>query len=101
MLAGGEVSLHGKMSLQINEWLQNSLKLCLKLIAKCIKGEGLPGSSDGKASACNAGDLGSIPQSPGGEDPWRRKCQPIPVLLPGKFHGWRSLVGRPQRVGHD
>ena len=25
--------------------------------------------------------------------PWRRKWQPIPVLLPGKFHGWRSLVG--------
>ena len=21
------------------------------------------------------------------------KWQPIPVLLPGKFHGWRSLVG--------
>ena len=61
MLAGGEVSLHGKMSLQINEWLQNSLKLCLKLIAKCIKGKGLPGSSDGKASAYNVEDLSSIP----------------------------------------
>ena len=24
--------------------------------------------------------------------PWRRKWQPTPVLLPGKFHGWRSLV---------
>ena len=24
---------------------------------------------------------------------WRRKCQPTPVLLPGKSHGWRSLVG--------
>ena len=23
----------------------------------------------------------------------RRKWQPTPVLLPGKFHGWRSLVG--------
>ena len=23
---------------------------------------------------------------------WRRKWQPIPVLLPGKSHGWRSLV---------
>ena len=22
----------------------------------------------------------------------RRKCQPTPVLLPGKFHGWRNLV---------
>ena len=25
--------------------------------------------------------------------PWRRKQQPTPVLLPGKFHGRRSLVG--------
>ena len=28
-----------------------------------------------------------------GKIPWRRKWQPIPVLLPGKSHGWRSLVG--------
>ena len=26
-------------------------------------------------------------QSPGREDPWRRKWHPTPVLLPGKFHG--------------
>ena len=25
--------------------------------------------------------------------PWRRKWQPTPVFLPGKFHGQRSLVG--------
>ena len=25
--------------------------------------------------------------------PWRRKWQPSPVLLPGKSHGQRSLVG--------
>ena len=24
---------------------------------------------------------------------WRRKWQPTPILLPGKSHGWRSLVG--------
>ena len=24
---------------------------------------------------------------------WRRKWHPTPVLLPGKSHGWRSLVG--------
>ena len=23
---------------------------------------------------------------------WKRKWQPTPVLLPGKSHGWRSLV---------
>ena len=27
------------------------------------------------------------------EKQWRRKWHPTPVLLPGKFHGWRSLVG--------
>ena len=25
--------------------------------------------------------------------PWRRQRHPTPVLLPGKSHGWRSLVG--------
>ena len=29
----------------------------------------------------------------GQEDPWRREWQSTPVLLPGKFHEWRSLVG--------
>ena len=27
-----------------------------------------------------------------GKIPWRRKWQPTPVLLPIKFHGWRSLL---------
>ena len=29
----------------------------------------------------------------GWEDPWRRKWQSTPVLLPGKSHGQRSLIG--------
>ena len=28
-----------------------------------------------------------------GKIPWRSKWQLTPILLPGKFHGWRSLVG--------
>ena len=28
-----------------------------------------------------------------GKIPWRKKWKPTPVLLPGKFHGQRSLVG--------
>ena len=36
---------------------------------------------------------------------WRRKWQSTPVLLPGKSHGQRSLMGyRPlglKRVGHN
>ena len=54
--------------------------------------QGFPAGSNGKVSACNAGDLGSIPGL-GSKIPWRRKWQPTPVLLPGKFHGRRSLVG--------
>ena len=36
--------------------------------------------------------------------PWRRKWQPTPVLLPGKFHGKGSLVSYSpwgRRVGHN
>ena len=50
-----------------------------------------PGGSDGKASACNAGDPGSTPEL--GRFPWRRKWQPTPVLSPGKSHRQRRLVG--------
>ena len=49
-----------------------------------------PGGSDGKVSAYNAGDPGSIPGW--GKILWRRKWQPTPVLLPGKSHE-RSPVG--------
>ena len=52
---------------------------------------GFPGSSEVKASACNVGDLGSIPGL--GRFHWRRKWQPTPVFLPGESHGQRSLVG--------
>ena len=32
---------------------------------------------------------------------WRRKWQPTPVFLPGKSHGWRSLVGYGPRGRKD
>jgi len=51
---------------------------------------GFLGGSDSKESACNAGDLGSIPGS--GGSPWRRKWQPTPVFLPGEFHGLMKLI---------
>ena len=57
-----------------------------------------------KASAYNVGDPGSISGS--GRSPWRKKWQPILVLLPGKSHGRTEEPGRLQsmglqRVGHD
>ena len=51
----------------------------------------LPGGSEVKMSAWNAGDLGLIPGS--GRSPGEWKWQPTPVLLPGESHGGRSLVG--------
>ena len=39
---------------------------------------GFPGGSDGRASAYNVGDPGSIPGS--GKISWRRKWQPTPVF---------------------
>ena len=55
-----------------------------------FKGMFIPSGPEVKASACNVGDLGSIPwceRSPG------EGRQPTPVFLPGKSHGRRSLVG--------
>ena len=46
---------------------------------------------DSKVSVYNVGDLGSSPEL--GRFPWRRKWQSTPVLLPGKSHRQRSLVG--------
>ena len=41
----------------------------------------------------NAGDIGDASSIPGlGRSPWRRKWQPIAILLPGESHGQRSLV---------
>ena len=63
---------------------------------------GFPGGSDGKESACSAGELGSIP---GQEDPLRRAWQPTPVFLAGESlwteePGGLQSMGL-QRVGHD
>ena len=51
---------------------------------------GFPGGSEVKASACNAGDLGSIP---GSGRSLEREWLPILVFLPGEFHGQGSLAG--------
>ena len=35
-----------------------------------------------------------------GKTPWRRELLPIPVVLPGEFHGQRSLEGYNSSWGH-
>ena len=62
----------GQASILINEW-------------------DFPGGSDGKASAYNEGNLGLIPGS--GGSPGEGNANPTPVLLPGKSHELRILVG--------
>ena len=47
-----------------------------------------PCGSAGKESACNTGDLGSIPRL--GKIPWRRERLPTPVFWPEEFHGLYS-----------
>ena len=53
-----------------------------------------PGGSDGKASAYNVGDPGSIPGS--GRSPGEGNRNPLQWVIHGKSHGWRSLVGYSQ-----
>ena len=53
---------------------------------------GFPGSTDGKESACNAGDPSSIL----GKIPWRRDWQSTPAFLPIEFHGKTMGVAKSQ-----
>ena len=53
---------------------------------------GFPGGSDNEKSACNAGELGTIPESrrspgEGNDNPLQYSC------LENSFHGQRNLVG--------
>ena len=62
-----------------------------------------PGSSDGKESACNAGDLGLIPalgRSPGemNGNPLQYSCLENSV---DKGAWWAIVHGLTERVGHD
>ena len=72
--------------------LYTSVKKCYNFILLHAAAQflGFSGGSEGKASAYNAGDLGSIPGS--GRSPGEGNGNP-PVLSPGKSHGLRSLVG--------
>ena len=52
------------------------------------------GGTNGKEPICQWSRQNRLGFSPWvGNIPWRRKWQPTSVLLPGKFHGQRSLVG--------
>ena len=67
----------GGKDLDLTEGLNNiNLKLALaKSICKQLNNYSFPGGSDGKASACNAGDPGSIPGS--GRSPGEGNGNPL------------------------
>ena len=63
---------------------------------------GIPGGSDGKESACDAGDSGSIP---GQEDPLEKEITTHSSILAWKIPWMEKPVKlqstESQRVGHD
>ena len=64
--------------------------------------EGFPSSSAGKESACNVGDLGSIPGL--GKSPRGGHGNPLQYSCLENPHGQRSLAGYSpwgRRVRHD
>ena len=80
---------------QISPWRRDRLLIPVFL--------GFPSGSDGKESACNAEDLGSIPwlgRSPGGGH-----CNPLQYSCLDNPHGHRNLGGcspwGSQRIRHD
>ena len=56
-----------------------------------ILGPDFPGGSEGKASTCNVGDLGSIPGL--GRCPGGGHGNPLQYSCPENYHGQRSLEG--------
>ena len=59
-----------------------------------VLSRGFAGATVERNPPDNAGDPRDIGQIPGsGTVPWRRKWQPTPVFLLGKFHGQRNLAG--------
>ena len=59
---------------------------------------GLPWCLSGKESTCQRRSCRRLTFDPWDREiPWRRKQQPTPVFLPGKFLGLRSLAGS---LGH-
>ena len=56
-------------------------------------GLGFPGGSDGKESACNAGDQGSVPES---EDPLEKG-----MATHSNIHAWTESHGQKSLVGYS
>ena len=65
-------------------------------------GWGFPGGSDGKVSACSAGNPGLIPglgRSPGEENVYPVQYSCLDNLM--DRGAWQAIVMGSQRIGHD
>ena len=75
------------------QWLRFHLQ-CRKYGFAVQGTKKLPKWHSGKESACQCKRCRRFGFNPWvGKIPWRRQWHPTPVLLPGKSHGQRSLVG--------
>ena len=102
-----ETMLNGRFLPHMTQWKQHTgLKLCIShcqlwpqglvytqlfCLPRFVLELDFTGGSDGKESACSAGDLGSIPglrKPPGG-----RNGNPLQYYCLENTHGQRSLVG--------
>ena len=91
---GGSISDSSERLLQSGSGRKSIYKVLVKGEFSAMKDsfyKRFPGSSDSKSVCLQCGRRRFDPWV--GKIPWRRKWQPIPVLLPEKFHGRRSLVG--------
>ena len=82
------------------------LKFCVSVggfLRDCMLAfKGFPGGAEVKASACNVGDLGSIPGS--GRSPGEENGNPLQYsCLENPMDGgvWWAIVHGSQRVGHN
>ena len=86
---------------QSSDWIIILIWLMFYVIGVFL--HGLPWWFSGKEPACQWRGCGFDPWVR--KVPWRRKWQPIPVFLPGKSYGQRSLTGYSpwdwKRVRHD
>ena len=72
------------MSRELNKFAQVLQQLTSQVALLVKKKKNLPAI---------AGDLRNMGSIPGWEISWRWASQPTPILLPGEFHGQRSLAG--------
>ena len=90
----GKIEVKRRRGRQRMRWLYSITDSRDMNLSKFWEIGGFPGGTSGKEPACKWRRRGRCRFSPWVRKiPWRRKWQPTRILLPGKFHGQRSLEG--------